>query len=88
MIELIRVPSKQLAHARPEYRARLRKYDYTTPDGRWYVQEYRGCRGGWEIIDTTGEYAACSCCWKNSSGHIATRRTLDAAKAFISEWSA
>lgn len=86
MIDLIRVPSKRLAQARPEYRATMNKYDYTTPDGRWYVQKDGGCGGGWSVIDTTGEYV-CTSCRRNPDGHAASERTLSAAKAFILEWT-
>ena len=39
-VELIRVPSKQYQHAPPEYRTKMRDYDYKTPDDRWYVVHF------------------------------------------------
>jgi hypothetical protein len=93
MIELIRVPSRQYAEAQgriddPDwivYLDSLGKYDYTTPDGRWRIEQYGGCGGGWSVIDTTGKYLCGSC--PRSDGHATTVRTLSAARAFISEWA-
>jgi hypothetical protein len=87
MIELTRTLSQQRAEALPEWRDTMRKYDYVTPDGRWYIQQNRGCGGGWSVTDTTGEYT-CGSCARNPDGHATIVRTLAAAKAFISEWSA
>jgi len=64
----------------------MSRYDYTTPDGRWYVEKNRGCGGGWTVIDTTGRYV-CTSCFYNDERHTTIARTLVAAKAFISEWS-
>jgi 23S rRNA G2445 N2-methylase RlmL len=85
--ELTRVPSKQYQRARPEYRDIYSKYDYVTPDGRWYVEQNHDCGRGWSVIDTSGE-CVCTSCWRNVDGHATIKRTLAAAKAFISEWSA
>ena len=85
-VELCRVPSRQYAQARPEYRPTVNRYDYTTPDGRWYVEKNRGCGGGWAVIDTTGRYV-CTGCFYNDDGHTAIVRTLSAARAFVCEWS-
>src|SRR5271166_5903464 len=69
MIELTRVPSRQYQQAQHRrddlgwavHLESFRKYDYTTPDGRWRVQQNRGCGGGWSIIDTKHEYICGSC---------------------------
>ena len=93
MIELRRVPSRQ--RQRQVQRCledptwipyRVSKYDYTTPDGRWYIEEHSGCGRGWIVIDTAGEYICTSC--RNGVGHATIVRTLAAARAFIAEWSA
>ena len=60
-----------------------------TSDGRWYIlARIGGCGGGRSVIDTSGEYAGCTCCWRNTDGHVTIERTLAATKAFISEWAA
>jgi hypothetical protein len=82
---LIRVPSKRYPNP---YGYRVGKYDYTTLDGRWYVQQHGGCGGGWEVTDLTGEYV-CESCFRPatvSDQHATIVRTLAAAKAFIAEW--
>jgi hypothetical protein len=93
VMELVRVPSKkhqaqvQRQLEDPSYVPyRFGKYDYRTADGRWYIEQYGGCGGGWAVIDTTGEYV-CASCRYNSDGHATIRRTLSAAKAFIVEWA-
>ena len=73
MAELVRTPARY-----PEGR----KYDYATPDGRWFVRWACCYGGGWDVIDTTGEIYC-----ENHAGHAATVKTLDAAKALITEWS-
>jgi hypothetical protein len=84
MTTLIRLPSRRYQRARPEYRATMNRYDYVTPDRRWYVETYPGCGGGWSVTDTTGKYVCGSC----RDNHTTVVRTLTAAKAFISEWNA
>ena len=102
MIELTRVPSRQYQQAQHRrddlgwavHLESFRKYDYTTPDGRWRVQQNRGCGGGWSIIDTKHEYICGSCATlaelngsSDFDGHATTVRTLAAAKAFLAEWA-
>ena len=92
MTELIRTPSRQIDRMReinsPYLHTQIGryKYDYTTPDGRWRIEKYWGCAGGWAVIDTTGHFFCTSCA--NGRGHATIVRTLDAAQAFIAEWSA
>jgi hypothetical protein len=74
MIELIRIPAKH-----PDGR----KYDYTTPDGRWHVEYFPCYGGGWSVVDTSGEIRCAT-----HPGHATDVKTLQAAKAFITEWSA
>jgi hypothetical protein len=93
MTELIRVPSRR--HQQQVQRClddpayvpyRVGRFDYMTPDGRWRLEQYNGCGGGWSVIDTTGRYVCKSC--GVPDGHTTTVRTLTAALAFISEWAA
>ena len=92
MITLRRVPSRQhqgqVQHALDDptwIPYRFSKWDYITPDGRWYIEQYSGCGRGWSVTDTTGEYICTSC--RNGVGHATIVRTLAAARAFIAEWS-
>jgi hypothetical protein len=97
IVELIRTPSRRRATAR-HVSSSMRKYDYVSADGRWLIQQYGGCGGGWEVIDTTGEWVCTTCAWAwdlhDGHGHApvvrhaTVVRTLSAAKAFITEWSA
>ncbi len=74
MTELIRVPARY-----PEGR----KYDYITPDRRWHISYFPCHGGGWCVVDTSGEVRC-----RNHPGHATEVKTLQAAKAFICEWTA
>jgi hypothetical protein len=80
MIELVRIPSSRYEKARPEYRATMNKYDYTSMDGRWLVQKYSGCgcdgTRGWTVI------------YLPDPNVCFVRPTLADAKATIAEWAA
>jgi hypothetical protein len=81
--ELIRTPAPLSTNG---YRP-LGKYDYQTPDGRWLLKKQDHCGGpAWSVIDTTGEVFSSGPHGRNSYATIT--RSLSAARAFITEWSA
>jgi hypothetical protein len=81
--ELIRIPVQPSPYG---YRP-LARYDYRTRDSRWLVRKQGHCGGpAWSVTDTTGEVFSTGPHGRNAYATIA--RTLRAAKAFISEWSA